>query len=381
MSERWIGSLIRKKRLEMGWSQDGLCRGICAVSYLSRIEHGKADCSPELRKLLMERLCATWNEDENGELHDCAETLWQSILNMDHVAYHRARFSFHEKYDTMLNSPLLLDALLLNSWEQQVPDPMLNEFHLTGRQKTLFLLLTGQNEEAVQFDASAFTCCKAGIAFYEAGQYPAAIEYLQRSYDKAAQEGLIYIMLNSRVFLGNCCSNLMDYSQMDRHYRIAERIAEAVSDTDMIYSIRYNRAATALELGRIKEALTGLSALPQPTPLTLHKLAICHEKLGNKEEALHCLEQAEDAESNVMDAEEVKELCAVVRYRLEHPDYLNREEYGKMLLKLFSMLRASLPHGYAAFHLPYVLEWYKANRQYKQAMELTTDFPNQFKYT
>ena len=54
----------------------------------------------------------------------------------------------------------------------------------------------------------------------------------------------------------------------------------------------------------------------------------------------------------------------------EHPDYLTRNEYGTLLLDSFDRLRNELPLGYALFHLPWVLEWYKANRQYKKACEL-----------
>ena len=379
MNERWIGTLIRKKRLELGWSQEGLCRGICAVSYLSKIEQGKADCSPELRRLLMERLCETWNEDKDGSLSACVETLWSAILTMDHFSYHAAWDDFTTNLDALLQSPFLVDAILLRSWETHTPDPLLKELHLDDRQTGLYLLLTGESDAAVRFDPSAFICCKAGIAFYEQGRYPAAIEHLQRSYDKASQEGLVYIMLHSRVFLGNCCSNLLDYPQMDRHYKIAEQIAKAVSDEYILFSLRYNRAATALELGRVEDARDGLAALPNPTALALHKLAICHERLGCKEEAVRCLDAAENSDSENLNRDEIKALCSVVRYRLAHPDYLRREEYGTMLLELFTMLRRDLPHGYAAFHIPYVLEWYKANRQYKQALELAADFPNQFR--
>ena len=41
------GLLIRQARLGRDWSQEGLCRGICAPSYLSKIEQGKAAPSPE----------------------------------------------------------------------------------------------------------------------------------------------------------------------------------------------------------------------------------------------------------------------------------------------------------------------------------------------
>ena len=42
------GQLIRAERLRRGWSQEGLCRGVCAVSYLSKIEQGKAEASEEV---------------------------------------------------------------------------------------------------------------------------------------------------------------------------------------------------------------------------------------------------------------------------------------------------------------------------------------------
>ena len=68
-------------------------------------------------------------------------------------------------------------------------------------------------------------------------------------------------------------------------------------------------------------------------------------------------------------------LLRLVRYRLEHPDYLSRDEYGSLLLDTFDRLRKELPSGYAIFHLPWMLEWYKATRQYRKACELLEEFP------
>ena len=39
----YYGTLICRERLRRNWSQEGLCRGICAVSYLSKIEKGRAE--------------------------------------------------------------------------------------------------------------------------------------------------------------------------------------------------------------------------------------------------------------------------------------------------------------------------------------------------
>ena len=63
------GLLIRQARLRLNWSQEGLCRGICAPSYLSKIEQGKAAPSPEVMELLLEGRLVTAGER--------AELVWQ----------------------------------------------------------------------------------------------------------------------------------------------------------------------------------------------------------------------------------------------------------------------------------------------------------------
>ena len=70
-----------------------------------------------------------------------------------------------------------------------------------------------------------------------------------------------------------------------------------------------------------------------------------------------------------------KKLCALVRWRLEHEDYLADPAYGELLLSCFERCRKELPAGYASFHLPWVLEWYQATRQYKKAYQLLSGFP------
>lgn len=44
----FVGTLIRRERLRQNLSQEGLCRGVCAVSYLSKIEQGKAEAGDDV---------------------------------------------------------------------------------------------------------------------------------------------------------------------------------------------------------------------------------------------------------------------------------------------------------------------------------------------
>ena len=187
------------------------------------------------------------------------------------------------------------------------------------------------------------------------------------------------MMLLSRAYMGNCYSNQLDVENMNYHYTVAERLARALGDTDMLNTISYNRAATALETGGYESAYKYFSALEAPTAMALHKLAICCEKLGLRDEALAALDKAEAEENTHMPAGLAGEMLSLVRRRLENPDYLRDADYGAALLSCFERCRRELPIGYAAFHLPWVLEWYAAARQYKPAYELMNEFPIKIK--
>lgn len=56
MNEFKLGTYIKKRREELGISQEELCEGLCAVSSLSRIENNQQDPSRNLTKSLLERL-------------------------------------------------------------------------------------------------------------------------------------------------------------------------------------------------------------------------------------------------------------------------------------------------------------------------------------
>lgn len=171
--------------------------------------------------------------------------------------------------------------------------------------------------------------------------------------------------------MGNCYSDLGRMEEMLTHYSVAERLAEALRDTGSLSALRYNVASTQLELGQPEKALPYFASLPRPGFLDLHKLAICHEQLGHREQALTAVQQAEPMASGEME----QRMLALVRYRLEHPDYLHDDTYGTQLLDCFQRLRDTYPMGFTRFHLPWVLAWYKANRQYRQACRLLEEFP------
>ena len=186
-------------------------------------------------------------------------------------------------------------------------------------------------------------------------------------------------MLSCRIYLGNCYSDLGELGRMRSHYQAAAHLAEAIGDAESLRVIRYNSGASLLEQGDAAAALPLLTALGEGDAMTLHKRAICLEQLGRKAEALAALDRAEPlcaAENCPVEESLAREMLALVRCRLEREDCLHDPGYGERLLACFRRIRRELPVGYARFHRPWVLEWYKANRQYREAVRLFEDFPD-----
>lgn len=387
MDKKVTGFIIRRERMRRDWSQDGLCRGICAASYLSKIEQGRVEASEDILRLLYERLELPWygGESAMSGLSERLDELYELAYSGEFEVLREKISALAPENAALLQSPAAPDIAVLDAaanWrggtDAGVDEGM--EQHLSPRGLALLRLMQDRDAEAAAICPSALCSYWAGVAQYESGRsYTAAVENLQRAYSLAAGEGRARLMMLSRAYIGNCYCNQLDVENMEAHYTVAERLATALHDAGMLASIRYNRAATALETGDYESAYRYFSALEEPTAMALHKLAICCEKLGRRDEAFSALNRAAAVEDTHMPAGLAEEMLSLVRRRLENPDYLRDADYGAALLSCFERCRRELPIGYAAFHLPWLLEWYTANRQYKLAYELVNEFPIKLK--
>lgn len=386
MDKKVTGFIIRRERMRRDWSQDGLCRGICAASYLSKVEQGRVTASEDILRLLYERLSLPWygGESAMSGLSERLDELYELAYSGEFKALSEELSALAPQRDALLLSPAAADISVLSeiaAWRGESADiDEAMEQYLAPRGLALLRLMQDRDAEAAAICPSALCSYWAGVAQYESGRsYTAAVENLQRAYSLAAGEGRARLMMLSRAYIGNCYCNQLDVENMEAHYTVAERLATALHDAGMLASIRYNRAATALETGDYESAYRYFSALEEPTAMALHKLAICCEKLGRRDEAFSALNRAAAVEDTHMPAGLAEEMLSLVRRRLENPDYLRDADYGAALLDCFERCRRELPIGYAGFHLPWLLEWYTANRQYKLAYELMNEFPIKLK--
>lgn len=368
------GYLIARERLRNNWSQEGLCKGICTVSYLSKIESGKATASDQILCLLMERLGLQYDSDLELEAEDLAAKGCDLLFAFRLDALKELLNGLDLSHFRATTASLRLE--LLNAiGNGEAPLAPALESCMDDQSLALQRLLQNMPDDAVLLCPNAYTHLMVGISAYEAGQYPKAIEAFQSAYDLASREGCIRIMLQCKTFAGNSYCNQQDLVNMERCYRVARRIAEDLNEFEIIEAIDYNTASSWIEVGRYEDAYNYFSKVKQPSIMSLHKLAICCEKTQRYAEGLESLKQAEAIESDENELATAKHLLPLVKYRLEHPNYLEQEEYGVLLLDCFQYCRNELPSGYIIFHLPWMLEWYKATRQYKKACDLLEDFP------
>ena len=218
---------------------------------------------------------------------------------------------------------------------------------LDFRQLAVLRMLQGRLDEAITLLPIPFMYMRAGEILYETGQnYASAISYLQMGYNLAAQEGMAMLMLQCRIIIGNCYSNQQELENMEREYQIASRLARDLHQTEILKVINYNRASTWVALGSYKKAYDYFSKVEEPAILDLHKLAICCEAYGRKAEGIEAVKRAERMGEFGDDPDDEKqlevEMCRLVRYRLEHENYLKEEEYEKLLFPCFEKMKARL---------------------------------------
>ena len=386
---KFLGALIRKERLKQNYSLEGLCQGICAVSYLSKIEQGKSEAGEDILLPLLKRLGIEYETDpafltQAGEM---IETLYENLYAgmgwTQDPAESVGNDLFRGQRQRLLSSPYMLDALLLEgAFLHNAPVPELKEFALSmsGRQYALYLMLRmwAGNESAanelLRLNPCAFYTFQAGYCLYRQGRYLAAVDLLNRAYDLAAQEGYVYLMCQAKMFLGNCCSDSGHLELMLEHFRVVRRLVMVLQDTEnLLEDVDYNIGSTFLEWNRAEEALAILQGIKHRGALYYHKLAIALEKLGRREEALEALEQARGCGDQSLIEEVLREMLDLVEYRLRHPDYIRDGVYSVLMEKTFALLRRTMPSGFIRFHLPYMLEVLEAERRYKEAYRLSLE--------
>lgn len=397
--DKLVGTYIRKTRMEKSYSQEGLCKGICAVSYLSKIELGQVQASQEIIKMLFQRLDLHYETDSVfiKETELCIEECYRLLLHEYNIEKLKDKVSALKKKENRLSSSAyFLDLYILENisilMKKDIPAfqtfkrgdmqkrlAFLEEFEeaMNQRQYELYILCNAlfyEKEEffekAVKLNRCAFYIDAYASWLFIKGKYVRAVELFQRAYDNALQEGSLYLALDAKFTQGMCYTAL-DETLMLESFQNAIEFAKALRKEDFVLAAYYNIATYYMEIGKMDIAYSYLTKYEHKDVLYAHKMAICLENLNNKEDALTWIEKGKKYEK-VKDLDLL--MLDVVEYRLTHKDYKKDQVYIDMLMHTFERLQKERPKGFVLHHLSYVLEVLEANRKYKEAYYLLKKF-------
>lgn len=382
------GFLIRYHRLRQNISQEGLCKGICVVSYLSKIEQGSVMASDEIIHKLFQSLHMEYHDDETflrearQQLYEYFEKLFLQEDTKEAEGY------LQNQYEKLLCSPLCVDILLAHRFitfdteNQQQEFTQIDSFYpmMTEEQRFLYHYLRGhcgsiqeriaQLRKAGNYITNSIQKYALANACYLDGQHAQAIEYLHAAYHLASEEGNAVMMLDSSMLLGNCYANNHDAKLMRKYYSQCVLLARTVNKEDRLEVIMYNLGSSYLSWRQLDDAerflLKSIQTHHESNEpallLTYQKLALLYYELKN-EERMHYYMEKMDGCLTLCKRELYQKMNTFVHL---HCEYKRDEEYVECLESL--VYDSCYPYGFRSFHAVYLLDYYQSHRRYKEAL-------------
>ena len=390
--EAVTGYLIRYHRLRQNLSQEGLCKGICVVSYLSKIEQGKVDADPQIIHALFERLREPYFDDPIflKRYQQIFYTYFENcFLGFDKKA---SRNQIQEHREELIKSPWFLCAHLFDVYEASENEEQLKkelkqlsvfEACMSDTQLFLYHLAYGYlsyNDKQMHHLKKVMTLqpCSIPSLFmgnccFTHGSYSEALEHFQKALLLANEEGMFHVSANAMLMIGNCYSNLGVESLMLSYDKKAMYAARAIKDEELLKNVYYNLGATYQSWRRNEEAIPYLEKAINPNDpydyyMICHKLALAYQELGRTKEGRQYVTKMKEAYREDF-AQGAWLLYELVSLRYEK-DPLSDPRYQQVLEAICLKQHPFIHHGIIMYHAQYLIEVYVHQRRYKDAMKL-----------
>lgn len=388
---RMVGFLIRNNRIKKGMSQDQLCKDICAVSYLSKIEKGVAQPNPEIVNQLFERLNMKYEEGE-GFVKKYRSLIYKYF---DAYFHQEATIEYEEEIfkarKELANSELNISYQLFCLYQAGSSDDGivkkilrdLQAFREYMREEEAFLYEMARGMfskdawirkdsliKAEHIMPNSLVSEALMYEHYYMGEYQEALNYCHSGYERAMREGFLLVAKQISFLEGVCYANLHNLELMLKAYNRSKELSRG--EMAVLASIDYNIGTAYVENAKWEEAIPYLLAALEEEKnetsvfLICHKLALAYEQGGQTEEGRKYLERALSLAKKCEPVHQ--EMIRFVELRYTQ-DYLNNEEYATLLMELSDM-KEEMGDDFVRFHKPYMVEWLKSKRKYKEAYEL-----------
>ncbi|MBR5225391.1 MAG: helix-turn-helix domain-containing protein [Clostridia bacterium] len=396
----YTGYLIRRERLAKNLSQEGVCKGICAASYLSKIESGSVEPGEEIIDRLFDALGIDFVRDPALE-SEAQRQLDRFLFLMDADEPYDAQRAFFEAHrERLLRSEfaikLQLYELISSASIHRIEEMrrMLGKIEpfmacLNTQEQQWMLLIKAElaqdawEEGAVLAQAAALRASgtilykQAKLAFQQ-GWYSRCVELGERAYAQSADEGNVITMIWSAYLMGTCACNRYDMALARRYYDRVQALCRGHRE-DMDSYLYYNLGSTYLELGRDEEALRYLEESNELENDALHnvllhqKLTILYAKTEEIEKAREHLDAAKAyyARSGWKEtwpaAALVGQMLRFAAMTLEE-EPANHPEYERIVRALYDGVTEHFGFGFKRFYGRYLVELLTRQRRYKEAL-------------
>ena len=402
-----IGAVIKKRRLEKNMSQESLCKGICAISYLSKIESGQVTASEQVIQLLLQNLGVVLPDDFTGanEIANLIPKLWEhqyyGRMNAFMALYDK--LSAHDHYLTY--SIYAIDWYLLKVCAMQdqrnfeASSEMMEALetykpYFSNLQSHYYALFKGTQtlsesefrlalthyERALQFHHNGVTLFYISNAEYSLGNYINAIRLGSEAYTLLMQEGNLFYAIENTQILAAAYSNVKQLDNAVMLYNRLLNMGQFINDEKVLISVYYNLGATYLACKLFDKAIELLDQLkPHLGAFDDWQFILCYQKLILCDLGLERYDDAREklrlVNEKLKDHHYPKDHSLIISFRwlnlyMSSNNPIITPTYLEAIRATFDASRKDSHYGFTLFYSDYLIEALKAHRRYKEAIDI-----------
>ncbi|CAM3587451.1 helix-turn-helix transcriptional regulator [Erysipelothrix urinaevulpis] len=377
-----ISYLLQSERKRQKLTQEYLSKGICSVSYLSKIESGLTDASEEIITLLFEALGISYihENEETIQFKQSFSKLEELFIEFEKEEFDQLFSELLEKAPKLLYSPCTIEAQILIAYRNKDIETL--ESIRTTKHKLLSFLQCELYEETLQFedliklaeatlilDNSGTTAYYLMNAHFFLGNYHDCINFSKIAYSSYSMNGNAFGMFQAILIMAGSHSNINQLEQALDYYRVSERLGKQLQIDNYVYFSNYNIGATYLMMDNYDQALRHFKLAEKHVgcdEFRLYtKMILAYVMSGDSEKAEKYYTKIYKNQAGFNEDE-----YRFLKYIIQTEQFNKEKEYIEHLQRCMLYYESKRLFGHVRFYAKYLSEAYQSQARYKASLNL-----------